>query len=138
MKLGVTATADFTPIYQWFHNNTALVSGSAASGVNMASLALTNIQAAQAGSYTVSLSDSAGNILSDSAIIVVKGALAVMPKATFQQSKSLTLSNKEGIEYIDLAGHVIVGKNAAAASVNNYYLTRDLFGKWVRYFRMGN
>jgi hypothetical protein len=138
LKLAVVATADFTPVYQWFYNNTPLVNNSVASGVNTAALTLTNFQAAQAGSYTVSLGDSAGDILSDSAIVVMNGTSAVILKTPAQQSRSLLTPNNQSTEYIDLAGHVIRGKNAAGTLGNNFYLIRDMSGKWAPYIHTGN
>jgi len=138
LTLSVAATADFTPVYQWFYDNTPLVNNSAASGVKTAALTLTNFQAAQAGSYTVSLGDSAGDILSDSAIVVMNGTSAVILKTPAQQSRSLLTPNNQSTEYIDLAGHVIRGKNAAGTLGNNFYLIRDMSGKWAPYIHTGN
>jgi len=56
---------------QWFHDNTALVNNAAVSGVNTSSLSLSDIQAID-GEVIGFMSDSAGGIFSDSAIIVVK------------------------------------------------------------------
>lgn len=61
----VTATGTPSPTYQWLRN------GVAVSGATNASLALTNVQASQAGSYTVVVSNSAGSRTSNPATLTV-------------------------------------------------------------------
>jgi uncharacterized surface protein with fasciclin (FAS1) repeats len=68
----------------------------------------------------------------------MNGTSAVIQKTPAQQSRSLLSPNNQATEYIDLAGHVIRGKNAAGTLGNNFYLTRDLSGKWAPYIHTGN
>ncbi|HWA28132.1 MAG TPA: immunoglobulin domain-containing protein [Lacunisphaera sp.] len=76
VTLTVTAngTAPFT--YQWFRNGTALT------GATAASYALTNFQAAQAGVYSVRVTNQAGSTLSDQATLV----FGAVPAITTQPS----------------------------------------------------
>jgi hypothetical protein len=72
----VTATAGTSTIsYQWFLNGTAV------SGATGATLSLTSVQAANAGSYTVVLSTAAGTVTSSAATLTVNAAPVVVTPA---------------------------------------------------------
>lgn len=71
----VTATGTPAPTYQWARN------GSAIAGATGASLALTNIQTSDAGSYTVTVSNSAGSVTSSTATLTVNSAPPPPPPA---------------------------------------------------------
>jgi hypothetical protein len=120
VKLSVSVTADFTPIYQWFRNDSALAAG------NTASFTIGAFGAMDAGAYSVSISDSAGFIQSDSAIVAIKGPLSINPKAFARQIKT----NNFAPSMIDCAGRSIPNKNTATTSIHNFYLMRDASGKW--------
>ncbi|MHC1764436.1 MAG: FG-GAP-like repeat-containing protein [Verrucomicrobiia bacterium] len=63
---GVTASATSPPLaYQWRHNDTAI------SGATTSKLSITNAQLANAGAYTVFVSDAAGSVTSQPAILDV-------------------------------------------------------------------
>jgi hypothetical protein len=61
----VTASGTPPPNYQWSFNNTNIT------GATTATLILTNVQAAQAGSYSVVVSNVAGSITSSNALLTV-------------------------------------------------------------------
>ena len=118
VKLTVVAAADFTPVYQWFHNSVPLANN------NAATLTLTAIQGTDAGSYMVSLSESAGSIFSDSAIVTVKGATAIVPEGAAYKATVSLQPNRLGGDYVDLAGHLIGGKIARGGVGKNFYVRR--------------
>ncbi|MBI5775014.1 MAG: immunoglobulin domain-containing protein, partial [Verrucomicrobia bacterium] len=68
---GVVATGSPAVSYQWRYN------GADIPGATNANLTLPNAQDAHAGSYTVFISNTAGNILSDPAVLTVRYLLAV-------------------------------------------------------------
>ena len=71
VQLSVVATANGTPItYQWRFNGTAI------SGATGATLNLTNVTAANAGSYTVVVLTSAGSVTSNAATVTVTAGAA--------------------------------------------------------------
>src|SRR5206468_2375479 len=57
--------------YQWQFNGVGLTNGSSARGATTASLTLTNVQPAQAGNYTVVVSNAAGSVTSSNALLTV-------------------------------------------------------------------
>lgn len=57
--------------YVWKRNGTDLTDGPGVQGSRTATLSLQNAQAAQAGSYTVQISNTAGNVTSGSAVLVI-------------------------------------------------------------------
>ncbi len=65
VTFSVTASGAGTLGYQWFRN------GSAIAGATSASLALTNVQAADAGTYTVLVSNQNGSVTSTGATLTV-------------------------------------------------------------------
>jgi hypothetical protein len=62
-----TATGTPAPTSQWYFN------GAAISGATASSLVLSNVQAANAGSYTVAASNAAGSVTSAAATLTVSG-----------------------------------------------------------------
>ncbi len=61
-----------TPLgYQWLFNGTNLVNGGGVSGATTTNLTLTSIQAAQAGAYSVLITNAAGSNFSANAILTV-------------------------------------------------------------------
>ena len=135
LTLTVAATADFTPIFQWYHDGLSLGNSF---GANSASLVLSAIRAEDAGSYSVSLGDSAGSILSDSAIIVVKGGDAVLPKLSGKQSTTPTPSNNQYRGFIDPSGRFVPGIASKGKESKGIYLSRNNSGKWTPYVRVRN
>ena len=65
ITLSATVTGSPTPAYQWQKNGTAIA------GATGASLALTNVQAADAGTYTLVATNSAGTVTSTAAVLTV-------------------------------------------------------------------
>jgi len=76
----VAATGNPPPTYQWRKDGTNI------SGATSASLTVANAQAANAGNYTVVVSNSAGNVISDGAILNVSAAVA--PSITAQPASA--------------------------------------------------
>jgi polygalacturonase len=139
LSLNAAFTADFSPRFQWFHNNAAMTDGgdavSAVSGATSATLSVTGVLAADGGAYSVSLSDSCGSILSDSAIIVVKDANEAVRGSNSRLSKTAAYNGTA--ECISPAGRLVAGPNRTAPFVNSVYFTRDQSGAWKRSVRMG-
>ncbi|MBX3738197.1 MAG: immunoglobulin domain-containing protein [Candidatus Didemnitutus sp.] len=65
VTFSVTATGTPTPTYQWSLNGTAL------SGATGSSLTVSNVAAANAGDYTVSVTNAAGSVTSNKATLTV-------------------------------------------------------------------
>jgi plastocyanin len=80
------ASGSPAPIYQWTHNNTAI------SGATGATLTLPNVQAADAGSYAVSATNSAGTALSNAATLTVNAVVTTPAPAFTAQPASQTVS----------------------------------------------
>lgn len=70
-SFSVTATGTAPLSYQWQRNNSPLSDGAGVSGVTTATLNLTGVQPALAGSFRVIVSNAAGNTPSDPASLVV-------------------------------------------------------------------
>lgn len=68
VQFSVTATGRPAPVYQWSHGGIA-ITGATASSFN-----LVNVQPADAGSYTVAVSNSAGSVTSSAATLTVRVA----------------------------------------------------------------
>ena len=72
------AAGNPAPTFQWKKDNVML------SGQTGASLALTNVQAADAGTYTVVATNSAGSATSNSAVVAVAASATQIPSVTTQ------------------------------------------------------
>jgi len=83
-SFSVVASGSATLSYQWYKD------GSAVSGATSASLSLSAVSSANAGSYTVKVSNSAGNVTSSAATLTVN-ALVVAPAISSQPS-NLTIT----------------------------------------------
>jgi polygalacturonase len=133
LNLSVIATTDFTPSFQWFHDNTALVNNASVSGVNTSSVDLSNVQTIDGGSYGVFISDSAGGIFSDSAVIVVTNNEGVYWNADGRLSTKHLSGKNQCYKFIDPSGRAGTRNNAWGSPHNGVYLDRDPSGKWVRH-----
>ena len=65
VAFSVTAYSSETPTYQWKHNDTAIA------GATSATLTLTGVTAADAGDYTVTVTNTAGSVTSTAATLTV-------------------------------------------------------------------
>ena len=72
VTLTVAATGSPAPTYQWQRN------GANVAGATNASLALTNVQAAQAGVYTVRVANSVGAVTSAPALVAIPSPMAAI------------------------------------------------------------
>lgn len=75
VQFTVTATGEPAPTYQWFRDGTTI------GGATTASLALSNVQAGDAGNYNVTVSNGVGSVTSIAATLTVStpGSPAPMP-----------------------------------------------------------
>ena len=71
VQFKVVATGDPTLTYQWRWNGTNLSDGANLSGTTSATLAITNVQPAQSGSYSVVVTNGLGSTTSADAILTV-------------------------------------------------------------------
>ena len=71
VRFRVNATGTPPLSYQWQFNGVGLTNGGSASGATTASLTLENVQPAQAGNYTVVVSNAAGSVTSSNALLTV-------------------------------------------------------------------
>jgi len=65
--------------YQWLFNGNSLSDGSGISGTHTSALTLSNVQPAEAGSYTVQVMNPCGSIISSNAVLTVLGPLGCNP-----------------------------------------------------------
>ena len=72
VTLSATARGIGTLTYQWYQGATPLANGSGISGATTASLTLTNLSFAHAGTYTVRATNSLGNATSDAATLTIE------------------------------------------------------------------
>ncbi|MBI4623879.1 MAG: immunoglobulin domain-containing protein [Verrucomicrobia bacterium] len=77
----VTATGSPAPTFQWRKGGTAL------GGATSATFSLANVQAADAGSYTVTVANSAGNVVSNAAVLTM-----IVPPTITNQPASATVA----------------------------------------------
>lgn len=78
VTFSVTASGNPEPTYQWRRD------GVAVGGATAASLTLNNVQAAQAGTYTVVVTNSAGSVTSNGAVLTVNPPAGNAPTITLQ------------------------------------------------------
>jgi len=90
-SFSVTASGSATLSYQWYKD------GSALSGATSASLSLSAVTSANAGSYTVKVTNSGGNITSSAATLTVNAA-AVAPSISTQPT-SLTVTSGQAASF---------------------------------------
>jgi hypothetical protein len=73
VTLKVTVSAEPTPAFQWYRDNTAV------SGATSAELTISNLSAATVGSYTVTVSTPAGGVTSNPAMVSISQPQASPP-----------------------------------------------------------
>lgn len=131
----VAATGDAPLAYQWRRNDADLTDGGNISGATTATLSLTGVQIAQAGSYTVEVSNAGGSVTSDAASLTVAAApepptISAHPQpATIDQGGNISFSvtasgtsplsyqwRKDGVDLVDATGH-IAGATTATLSL---------------------
>ena len=95
VAVAVGASASFSVVaggsaplsYQWRKD------GASIAGATAATLALSNVQTAHAGSYTVVVSNSAGAVTSNVAVLTVGGVLSAAPTITTPPADAATVAN---------------------------------------------
>ena len=87
-SLAVEADGDAPPVYQWQKNGTNIVDGAGVSGLETATLSLSAVTAASAGSYWVLVSNSVGAAQSSNAALTV--VPVVSPSAAVNVLHSFT------------------------------------------------
>ena len=91
----VTATGTPSPAYQWRKN------GADVPGATSSSLTIANAQAADAGSYTVVVSNSVGSIVSDGAVLAVESPLPAAAGAPSAAPTSGSATNTVTLTWTD-------------------------------------
>jgi hypothetical protein len=81
----VTATGTPTPTYQWFKGGTAI------NGATSPTLTISNAQAGDAGSYTVTVTNSAGSVTSNPATLTVNPANTAPTITTQPQNQTVSV-----------------------------------------------
>ena len=89
-SLSVAAIGSGTLSYQWFFGGTAL------SGATGATLSLTNVQTTNAGSYSVTITNSVGSVTSNTATLTVNAAI---PLAITTQPVSQTVTAGTNVSF---------------------------------------
>ena len=111
------ATANFSvaisgatgsPTYQWYRNGAAL------SGSTLATLAVTNVQTANTGNYTVAVTDSTGGVMSSAA------ALTLLAAPAFS-----ALTSSPGSAAVDVGGTVTLAAQAAGTPAPTYQWSKS-------------
>lgn len=132
--LSVTAGGTPVPTFQWFRNGTAIA------GATTASLALNNVQPADAGNYTVTVSNSAGSVTSNTATLTVSGVaptIAAQPQSqTVTTGSNVTFSvtasgtpaptyqwSKGGVAIAGATGTSLSLTNVQAGDAGSYTVT---------------
>lgn len=87
VTFSVATTGSPAPTYQWRKDGTALA------GATNATLALSNVQTANAGSYTVVVSNSAGIVTSNAAVLTVTAATTAFGLTSQPQSQYVALGS---------------------------------------------
>ncbi|MGC4111427.1 MAG: MBG domain-containing protein [Nocardioides sp.] len=80
VSLAAVATGSPTPTYQWFKNGVAIA------GATSSTLGLSHVTLADAGSYSVTATNSAGSATSNAATLTVNKAAAVVTLADLSQT----------------------------------------------------
>ena len=101
-------TAPFT--YQWLRNGTPLANGAGTSGVTTSNLTLTAVQTAQAGTYAVIVSNSAGIATSAGATLIV---MPTFDLATALDTAGITWTTNGNPPWIGQAAVTHDGTDAA-------------------------
>jgi hypothetical protein len=135
VTFAVVATGT-TPTYQWAKGGTSIT------GATNASLMLTNVQTADAGNYTVVVSNSAGNVTSSVASLTVNAAQSAAPvftqdpdSQTVGPGSSVTFTgaasgtgvtyqwNKDGVAIAGATSASLTLPSVQAGDAGNYTLT---------------
>lgn len=139
VSLSVTATGSPAPTYQWKKDG-ANVTSANATGATSATLTFINVQASDAGTYTVVVTNSVNSVTSSGAVLTVNPSTTVTPTFTTQPTSqtmatgstvvfSAAATNatayqwqKNGTSIAGATGTLLVLSNVTAADAGNYTL----------------
>jgi hypothetical protein len=141
--VGTTATFSMqatgvpAPSYQWRFNATSLAHATGSS------LSLTNVQLTNAGSYTVVVTNLAGSVTSDVAVLTVLAPPAILGQQFLDGSFRLAFTGPDGQTY-----QILTSTNPALAMESWTMLTNGTFpasgpfihssatNDWIRFYRV--
>jgi hypothetical protein len=131
------ATATGTPLnFQWYFNGTAI------SGAANPLLMETNVQASNAGSYTVTVSNTAGTVSSIPVTLAVNTSSTGNPSTFSSQPSSQTITGGSTVVFTAFAGATggttTATKNAASVTSNRTATTRTDATVTYQWFWNGN
>ncbi len=87
LVFSVEATGSLPLTYQWLFDGAGLLNGAGASGATTPTLTLANVQPGQAGTYSLVVSNGAGTVTSDGAVLTV-GSASTGPVITRQPASA--------------------------------------------------
>ena len=131
----VAATGNPSPTYQWLRN------GAAISGATAASYSMASVQTADAGSYTVVVSNAAGSVTSSAATLIVTEGVSILSQPasqTIAKNTSATLTvtaSGSGLTYQWYAGDAGDVAAPISGATSSSYTTPKLGSSkryWVR------
>ncbi|HEY0549960.1 MAG TPA: BACON domain-containing carbohydrate-binding protein, partial [Verrucomicrobiae bacterium] len=93
---GVSGTSPFT--YQWYRNGDPLADGNGISGAASSTLTLIGVEKSQEGSYSVTVSNSAGGLWSSTALLTVSCSHTLFPNTA-------TFTSLSAIDFIVINGN---------------------------------
>ena len=113
----VAATSSTPLSYQWRKNGTNLVNDARLSGVTTTNLTIVNVQADDAGSYTVAVSDSSQTLTSSAATLTVFLPLTIVSGPIKKDhTVSLRFSSQPGTYYLEFKNELTDGLWTPAAT----------------------
>jgi hypothetical protein len=120
-SFSVVATGTSPIVYQWYFNASLI------DGATNSTLTVPNVQAAQAGSYTVKVANPGGSVISSAATLSVQPApvLSVTPGAVSSTGFSFQFSVPVGHTFIvlasgDLRSWTSIGTNVAVSGTSTF------------------
>ncbi len=126
LSLEVAAIGSSALSYQWKHGGVALTNDGRISGASTASLTIDNAQLSDSGQYTVTVSDTAGSIISQPAQVTVLCVLASEAEPFFIQSMTARTNGAFTLAWESCSSQLYEVQSADALSVSNGWTPRTL------------